>query len=522
MGFADDASAPRRAGRVVMLVDNAVTGDSRVQKAAASMAAAGWDVVLLGKSPDRRERSWMIGGARVRLLVVRDRLEHRRHEFRRRGRVPLAYPPGGVAENRRQWAAALQADLSLARQEAALRGPVPAARKAAFGLRSAYVRGYSAWVWFRWAQYKWANRSRNRFSEPWDRAYTWFWQRAEGDRSWRHLEPGLWDYELAYAPVIDELKPDLIHANDFRMLGVGARAKVRATEAGRTTKLVWDAHEYVPGLKPWRNNRRWLPAHIAYEREYAPYADAVMTVSPALAEMLQAGHHLAERPHVVLNAPDITPSGAPAPSIRDRCGLDSAARLLVYSGIAADKRGLGIAIEALPRLDGVHVAFVVNKPDSAYVTGLVERAAALGVGDRVHVLPYVPHDQVAGFLSGADAGLIPILHYPNHEIALITKFFEYSHARLPLVVSDVRTMAQTVRETGQGEVFQAQNIDDFVRAASAVLADPGRYRAAYDQPGLLEGWSWAAQARVMDEVYRGLLDGPTTTSAVRESVHAHS
>jgi hypothetical protein len=55
-----------------------------------------------------------------------------------------------------------------------------------------------------------------------------------------------------------------------------------------------------------------------------------------------------------------------------------------------------------------------------------------------------------------------------------------------------------------------------------VLADPDRYRAAYDQPGLLDGWSWAAQARVMDEVYRGLLDGPTTTSAVRESVHAHS
>src|SRR5262245_21476857 len=118
MGYAADAPAPRRAGRVVMLVDNAVTGDSRVQKAAASMAAAGWDVTLLGKSPDRRERSWMIGGARVRLLRVRDRMEHRRHEFRRRWRVPLAYPPGGVAENRRQWAAALKADLAVDRQEA--------------------------------------------------------------------------------------------------------------------------------------------------------------------------------------------------------------------------------------------------------------------------------------------------------------------------------------------------------------------------------------------------------------------
>ena len=84
--------------------------------------------------------------------------------------------------------------------------------------------------------------------------------------------------------------------------------------------------------------------------------------------------------------------------------------------------------------------------------------------------------------------MIPIHHWPNHEIALITKFFEYSHARLPLVVSDVRTMAATVRSTGQGEVFRAEDVDDFVRALSAVLADPeqlpGRVRQAWSAAGL--------------------------------------
>ena len=49
-----------------------------------------------------------------------------------------------------------------------------------------------------------------------------------GDRSWRRLEPVLWNYERTFGPVIDALKPDLIHANDFRMLGVGARAAIRA------------------------------------------------------------------------------------------------------------------------------------------------------------------------------------------------------------------------------------------------------------------------------------------------------
>src|SRR5918997_1714441 len=92
----------------------------------------------------------------------------------------------------------------------------------------------------------------------------------------------------ASAAAIDELAPDLIHAHDTRMLGVGARAK----ERNPAIRLVWDAHEFLPGARPRRDNARWLPAHRAYEREYAPAADAVVTVSDTLAEMLQPEYQL--------------------------------------------------------------------------------------------------------------------------------------------------------------------------------------------------------------------------------------
>ncbi len=361
------------------------------------------------------------------------------------------------------------------------------------------------------------NRARNarKLRGPWDRAYTRFWQTVKGDRAWRRLEPGLWDYELAYGPVIDELEPDLIHAHDFRMLGVGARAVIRARASGHSVKLLWDAHEFLPGVQPWQDNARWLPANTAHEREYAPYADAVVTVSDELAELLQREHHLSERPIVVLNAPtteanlDNLPDDgqAPAATLRDLCGIGEDVPLLVYSGLAAEKRGLATMIEALPGLPGAHVALVVNRPESYYVGKLREQAANLGVSGRVHVLPYVSHWQVVPFLSTADIGVIPIHHWPNHEIALITKFFEYSHARLPIVVSDVRAMSDMVRSTGQGEVFRATDVDDFLRAVRSVLADPERYRAAYDKPGLLAGWTWEAQAEVLDGVYRRLVHG---------------
>ncbi|MGI5215785.1 glycosyltransferase family 4 protein [Plantactinospora sp. CA-290183] len=495
-----------------MLVDNGVHGDSRVQKVARSAAEAGWDVTLLGRAPVGAPQTWHLGAAQVRLVPMPDPLARRRHEFRRAWlRWPLAYPPSGIAAHRAQWVKAWQTDIGL--REAALTVAARSGRSDPGLRRRLRVERIAAqwlrrWVSFRYWQLTRARTGR-KLGGPWDRLYTVFWRTVQGDRAWRRLEPGLWDYELAFGPVLDELAPDLIHAHDFRMVGVGARAKLRAEAAGRSVKLVWDAHEFLPGVQPWQDNARWLPAHRLHEREYVPFADAAITVSAALAELLTREHGLAEAPAVVLNAPDIRPGpdpgAAPVPELRARCGVAPGTPLLVYSGVAAAKRGLDLVVEAMPELSEAHVALVVNKPDGPYVRGLVSRARQLRVADRLHVLPYVPHWQVVPFLSGADVGVIPIQHFPNHEIALITKFFEYSHARLPLVVSDVRTMAETVRATGQGEVFRAENVADYVRAVRAVLADPESYRAAYDKPGLLDSWTWAAQAEVLDAVYRRLL-----------------
>ncbi|MFI6819919.1 glycosyltransferase family 4 protein [Micromonospora sp. NPDC050187] len=508
-----------------MLVDNGVHGDSRVQKAARSASEAGWEVVLLGRAPYGKPETWTIGRAEVRLLPMPDPLATRRHEFRRAWlRAPLAYPPTGIGAHRAHAIRAWQADLKVRRAALTLAARAGGAgRPTPWQWRTLRAQELTAgllrlWVSGRRRELTRARRGR-RLTSPWDRAYTLFWQRVLGVRAWRRLEPGLWDYELAFGPVVDELAPDLIHANDFRMIGVGARAKVRAAAQGRRVALVWDAHEYLPGVQPWRDNARWLPGNVAHEREYVPYADAAMTVSAALAEMLQAEHGLAERPAVVLNAPalgEMATGDGPVPDIRASCGIGPDVPLLVYSGVAAQKRGLAVLVEALPHLPAAHVALVVNKPDSEYVRGLRDRAEALGVAARLHVLPYVAHWQVVPFLSGADVGVIPIHHWPNHEIALITKFFEYSHARLPLVVSDVRTMADTVRSTGQGEVFRAEDVTDFVRAVTTVLGDPERYRAAYDRPGLLESWTWEAQAEVLDGVYRRLVPGQAGPTAATD------
>jgi glycogen(starch) synthase len=498
-------TSPTR-GRVVMIVDNGVVGDSRVQKAARSAADLGWDVVLLGVlgggSP---QETWRIGAAQVRLLRVGRGLGRRPTEFQRSLRRPLAYPPGYQAGYRIQ---------KIKARQAALRERWTALEVAGGRLRE--VSGKAVLTPLR-ALAK-ATSLREDPAAPLTKLPISAWQKLLGDRAWRRLDPGLWDYEIAFAPVIDELAPDIIHAHDFRMVGVGVRARMRARAAGRRTRLLWDAHEFVAGINGRPDNPRWLPGQVSYVAEYAPAADAVVTVSDTLADLLQETHGLPARPRVVLNAPAADPPekdpGVPTPDLRALCGIGPDTPLLVYSGAVNPSRGVDVMVEALPQLADVHVALVTLHPSVSVpaADALRDRAVELGVADRVHLLPYVPHWQVSEFLAAADIGVVPILHNLNHELALITKFLEYAHARLPIVVSDVRTMAETTRATGQGEVFSAGDVDDYVRAVRAVLADPQRYRAAYDKPALLDAWTWEAQTQVLDESYVELMGGRNSGS----------
>ena len=496
--------------RLVVLVDNDVVGDSRVQKCSIAAAEAGWDVTLLGRSKTGVADELRLGDVLVRRInAPYALLAYERRAPRGRWRYPFSYRDREQVAMRKRLLDARARDVAarrvLGKQEMerlAAEGSVGRAQalvvKAGIVGRQYGQEARRYWHAGRNLQYKRAVAFVKKPHGPWERVRTEAKALVAGRRVWRSYDPLLWDLELAFGPAIDALQPDVIHANDFRMSGIAIRAKARAAARGRDVKVVYDVHEFVPGVRA--HSRRWQLANQANEREYIGQADRVLTVSERLADMLKSRYRLPERPQVVLNAPQFDPDVPPVTTLRKECGVDDDTPLLVYSGGAAPQRGLLTMVDALPRLDGVHVAFVV--PTNAFTETVLARAAELGVAGRVHVLPYVAQDQVVPFLASATAGVIPIHHFPNHEIALITKYFEYAHARLPIVVSDVETMAAQTRELGNGEVFRAEDVDDYVRAVRAVLADRARYSDVYDaRPEVLQDWSWERQAAVLAEVY---------------------
>ena len=319
---------------------------------------------------------------------------------------------------------------------------------------------------------------------------------------WRRVMPEVMDQELTLGPLLDRLLIEVIHVHDVFMLGVAARAAHRAALDGRTVKIIYDAHEYIPGV-PVVAPRR-VAAYSDLEREFIRDTDRVITVSEPLARWLQRDHKLAALPDVVLNAPVEPPADAEVTGVRELLGLSEDVPLLVYGGGVNRARGVGTVVEALPQLPDVHLAIVARA--NSVTAELLARAVELGVSDRVHLAPFVSAEVVPLYLRSASIGLSPLLHAPNHDIAVTNKFCEYIAAGLPIITSDTPAQADLVNELDLGAVYPAGDVDGLARAISAVLADRDRIaKRIADDADLLHRFSWSAQAEVIRSVYTDVM-----------------
>lgn len=494
---------------MVVLADSALERDSRAHRVAAAAAAAGYEVVLIGRAAEGRGPGPGpdAGPEGVRLIrvTVAETLHRRRLTRPRPGpRHALAYRS---TESYAYRTALLAAHAALLASRGAeldvIHRPLPvkaAARAVHAGARFRHaLRG--AWTALRSAQYRAAVRRRAAPGGFLDGATATAARLLLGRRCWRRLDPLLLDLEIAYGPVLDELRPHLVHAVGHRTLGTAVRAALRAEGTGHRVEVVWDT---TAEAEP---TRRAAVARDAHERTYVPLTDGVVTVADTCADRLRERHGLPARPAVARNTPPYEPPHSPPPGVRARCHLAADVPLLVHSGSAGPARGLLTVVDALPKLYDLHAALVVPDPDDPWIRALADRAAALGVGRRLHVLPYVPPAEIPRFLSSADIGVLPEHRLPDRQVALPARYFEYAHARLPVVVSDIRVLARPTLEIGNGEVFRSGDTADFVRAVGAVLTNPRRYRKAYERGDVLHEWSWQTQCEPLLDLYARLL-GP--------------
>ncbi len=439
---------------LVMAVGNLVVGDSRVEKAAISARDLGYKVTVVGVRRRTVQQVSFIDGD---IPVVRLPIGHENHD-----RIAAAV---AAREDRLAWRR---------RQINRLRKPLK---------RPAYL----------------AHRSVVRSREAGVKA-----SRRLG-RSWRTLWPHLVDYETTFFDAFKALEPDIVHVHDRHPLPGAAQYSRWAAQTPGVRPVLWlyDAHEYVPTQHlppPVEQQEAW----IAVEAECIQRADAVLTVTDEIAELLRRSHRLAEAPTVVRNLPSTTQADKNTlrTDVRSAVGLASDVPLAVYAGGIAPQRGVSTLLEAQALFPELHVA-VLCKNDGDLREDLRKQAKRLGTQKRLHLLDYVPASHVSKFLSTADVGISALLPSAAHQAAAPTKVSEYLHARLPVVVSDMRAQAERVRRLGFGAIYPSGDSKAMAETLKYVLAHASEYKEKITDGIILEN-SWEADVPGLESIWANL------------------
>jgi glycosyltransferase involved in cell wall biosynthesis len=468
-----------------------------VLKSAATAAAAGYRVFVVAPSPTGRLEMEELGGWSLLGVPVADRA--RQQATRPRTLGWLGYRDAGrAAAARAAW-------------EAAAAGPGAGARVAL---------GARGWVVARRTLVTRYRQSRRVWSEPWAQPVVRLALRLPPVRDWRRLAPQSLDLDEAFAPVIDALEPDLLHSHDVQTINVVAGAAERAARRGRTVRWIYDAHEHIAGLTSYPPDR--LAGLIDLEAAFARQADGVLTVCEPIAADLWQRFGLADRPTVVLNAPRLPGPGDPGPgrggpaggrSLHADAGLAPDVPIVVYSGKTDRDRGIDDLTGALGHLPATVHAVLITDRAGSYLDRVRARAAALGCGGRLHTVGYVPPQDLVGYLSEAAVGFAGFSHIGNHEVALPNKFFDYLHAGVPMVVSDLRLLGPLVRDLRVGRVYPFGDARALASIIELVLRERETFLPALHDPQLRRAYSWQAQEPALLDLYQRVLAAPASAFA---------
>ncbi len=174
-------------------------------------------------------------------------------------------------------------------------------------------------------------------------------------------------------------------------------------------------------------------------------------------------------PHAILPHPIYTHFGAKLPreEAERRLALPAGRRTLLFFGLIREYKGLDILLQAFDLLDERYQLVIAGEPYGSF-----DKYRKLIDGGRapsdVHVFPdYIRDGEVKDFFSAADLTVLPYRSATQSGISSVSNHFE-----VPMVVTDVGGLKETVGERGTGIVCEKGTPACIAAAITRYFDDP--------------------------------------------------
>jgi glycosyltransferase involved in cell wall biosynthesis len=288
----------------------------------------------------------------------------------------------------------------------------------------------------------------------------------------------------------------LLAPNDFDLILATGRPFAAFDLAGRLAKKF--GRPYVLDYRdPWTcpSPSQW-PDRIARREEMLlKGAAAVITVSPIWANAMRDRFQLENKIHVITNGYDPEETSRVAPHQFDHFAI-------VYAGRFYPPRRVVTPLMAALRTLKSHNTKWYFHYYGGHASHVAEEAAKYGLSDRIVQHGTVPRQECLSAIRGASVSLVlnPVNPEPNpRDVGWIpAKLFELVGLRAPLLFIGATEgdAAKIVKQTGEGGVFSAQNIDGIASFLSGLMDNK-----AISVSGCA-AYSWPNLATKLDRVLR--------------------
>ncbi|MFA6128495.1 MAG: glycosyltransferase [Bacteroidales bacterium] len=233
----------------------------------------------------------------------------------------------------------------------------------------------------------------------------------------------------------------------------------------RGKKIVYDSHEYFTEVPELVGRTTVRKIWEVIEKFIFPKLTSVYTVNSSIAGIYHEKYGVSVgvvRNVPVANSREFIPGTLPE-GFTDR-------PVIIYQGAVNVGRGLEEMITALTLMPDFHLLIV---GDGDILNALEVKVANLNLGSRVHFTGKVPFGQLAWYTQQAALGMSLEQDIGlNYHFALPNKLFDYMHAGIPVIASNLPEIRKVVEEAGFGIIIDQFDPEYLSQTVKSMLYNP--------------------------------------------------
>ncbi len=288
-------------------------------------------------------------------------------------------------------------------------------------------------------------------------------------------------------------KADALLSNDLDTLLANSWAKKFKPRC----KLYYDSHEYFLGVPELINRPKIQNIWQKIERKYVPKVHKMYTVNQSIANLYQKEYNREVK--VVRNISDI--QQVKIIYRRKDLGLPENKNIVIIQGAGINiDRGAEETIDAIKLIDNCVVIFV---GDGDVVPLLKQKVKQENLEDKVLFFGKRPYNELMNFTALCDIGIsLDKDTNINYRFSLPNKIFDYIHAGIPMLVSNLTEVKKIVNGYKIGIVVENHQPKTIAQAINKMLTNKNLYQTFKTNTiKAAQQLTWQNECEVLKDIY---------------------